>query len=204
MTPHRIPGAKWFGWIRNPTARIGVLTGVYLSAVAIVALFAANRMPFLEPFAELRNWTARVAFALAMTIPVFSHLRVSFRAFAGSVLGWGAVLAVGVWFGLSLDSIPQIRGWAGVITILMLVHFGFLTRNPVKMFFSALLGWSLFTVTYTVLGQIFVLLHSRFFSPLHLFIFGMILYGVMAGAGWIAQIAVSLREQRVNESHRSA
>lgn len=102
MTPSRLPLQRWFQWIANLTVRIGVLTGVYLSTVMVVAVMAANRVHFLEHFADIRNWTARIIFALVMLTPIVSFYRSPLRMLASSALGWAlftlAYAALGIPF----------------------------------------------------------------------------------------------------------
>ncbi len=141
MTPSRLPGYRWFSWIANLTVRIGVLTGVYLSTVMVIAVMAANRVHFLEPFADIRNWTARAAFALVMLTPVCSFY-----------------------------------------------------RSPVRMLASSTLGWALFTLAYAALGIPFERLHDRFFTPFHLFMLGMCIYGVTTVVAWLAGLAGLARD----------
>jgi hypothetical protein len=149
MTPHRLPGSRWFQWIQNQPARIGVLTGSYLTAVMVVSLLVANRMPFLEPFAEVRNWAARILFALVMAVPVFSF-----------------------------------------------------ARAPVKMFASSAMGWGILTLAYTLMGLWLELLYLRFFSPFHLFVLGMSIYGIAAVVSWVASLALDARAQPVAGTRR--
>ena len=102
MTPQRLPGSAWFAWLRNLTLRVGVLTGVYLSAVMIVALLAANRVHFLEDFAEIRNAVCSVLFALVVLVPIACFLRAPARLFLSGVTGWLLFALcywfVGIWF----------------------------------------------------------------------------------------------------------
>jgi hypothetical protein len=151
MTPHHLPGSRWFQWIQNLTVRVGVLTGVYLSAVMIIALLAANRMPLLEqaPVADIRNWVARGAFAMVMAIPA-------------------------------------------------LIFF----RHAVRLIAAAALGWTIFSLCYAVMGLIFVNLHLRFFTPFHLFVLGMCIYGVVAVGSWVASMAMEARTHAIAASRR--
>lgn len=75
MNPFPLPGARWLEWLRIPWLRIGVLTGIYLAAVMVGAVVAANRIPALEPYAFLRNAASAALFGLVLLVPV-----VKFRA----------------------------------------------------------------------------------------------------------------------------
>ena len=88
MTPTSVPGSQLFTWLRNTTLRIGVLTGVYLTLIMVFALLAANRAPFLEDFADIRNWFFRLLFAVAALIPMASFLRSPGRLFGAGITGW--------------------------------------------------------------------------------------------------------------------
>lgn len=88
MNPPSLPGSKWFRWLRNLTLRVGVFTGVYLTAVFVVWVLAANRLPFLERLALIRNLAAVAAFALVMLVPIGTFLRRPLRLFASGLLGW--------------------------------------------------------------------------------------------------------------------
>ncbi len=88
FTEHSLPGLAWFAWVRNQTLRIGVLTGVYLGAVMVIAVLSANRAPLLDDFAEIRNWVFRVLFVLIAAIPIGMFRRAPARLFACGVLAW--------------------------------------------------------------------------------------------------------------------
>jgi hypothetical protein len=88
MTPFRLPGQRIFEGIRNLIVRVGVLTGAYLCAVMVISVLAATQLHFLEPFAEIRNWSARGAFALIMVVPVLTFLRRPAHLLGASLLGW--------------------------------------------------------------------------------------------------------------------
>jgi len=68
--------------------RTGVLTGVYLAAVMGVGLLAANRLPALEPFADLRNWICRGVFLIFALVPVGTFFRAPWKLFLSGATGW--------------------------------------------------------------------------------------------------------------------
>lgn len=88
MPPTHLPGAAWLRWLRHRPLRIGVLTGIYLSAVMAVALFCANRIPSLEPYADLRNWVCNSLFVLVALVPVASFWRAPWALFTSATSGW--------------------------------------------------------------------------------------------------------------------
>lgn len=106
-----LPGSARLSWLGNPTLRVGVLTGVYLSTVMIVALLAANRVPFLEQFADIRNWVFRLLFVGVALIPVGCFLRSPARLFAAGVCAWFlfalSYRVMGVFFENLFSSIRQ-------------------------------------------------------------------------------------------------
>lgn len=93
MTPSLLPGARWFEWVRNFTLRVGVLTGLYLTAVMVISVLAATRVGFLEPFANIRNAVAYAAFIFFMLIPLGCFLRSPLKLIASAMCGW-AILSV--------------------------------------------------------------------------------------------------------------
>jgi hypothetical protein len=93
MTQTPLPGSRWFRWVHNFTLRVGVMTGLYLTAVMVATILVANRLPFLEHVAEIRNWTARGAFLFFLLIPMACFLRAPVRMFASGMCAW-AMLSV--------------------------------------------------------------------------------------------------------------
>lgn len=88
VTQSQLPGSQWLSAVRNPTARMALLTGIYLTAVMVISLFIANRAPFLEPFADLRNAASYVAFILVMLVPLGVFIRRPAHAFFASTGAW--------------------------------------------------------------------------------------------------------------------
>jgi hypothetical protein len=89
MSGHtQLPGSVWLRWVKNPPMRAGVLTGAYLAAVMGVGLLAANRLPALEPFADLRNWVCRGVFLIFALLPVGTFFRAPWRLFLSGATGW--------------------------------------------------------------------------------------------------------------------
>ncbi|HUK53780.1 MAG TPA: hypothetical protein VL099_10875 [Candidatus Binatia bacterium] len=68
--------------------RTGVLAGVYLTGVMVVALVAANRLPALEPFADLRNWICRGVFLIFALVPIGTFFRAPWKLFVSGASGW--------------------------------------------------------------------------------------------------------------------
>jgi hypothetical protein len=88
MAPTHLPGAAWLRWLKHRPLRMGVMTGIYLTAVMTVALLTANRLPELEPFADLRNWICSSLFVLVALIPVATFWRAPWYLFTSAASGW--------------------------------------------------------------------------------------------------------------------
>ncbi len=71
-----------------PAVRLGLVTGAGLIGVMIVALLAANRMPWLNRYAVERIWISYLAFAVVMALPVVCFLRAPRRMFVAGMIGW--------------------------------------------------------------------------------------------------------------------
>ena len=72
----------------SPAVRAGLYTGALLVLVMIVALIAANRMPWLESRALERNAACYSLFVLFMLIPVARFWNRPVRMFSAGVLAW--------------------------------------------------------------------------------------------------------------------
>lgn len=149
MNTPNLPGSKWLRHLRNFTMRVGILTGVYLTTVMVAAVLAANRLPFLEPVADVRNWTFRALFALVMVVPI-----------------------------------------------------GCFLRHPPQLFASGMVGWTLFTLAYVVMGFFFPNLHARLRTPFNIFMIGAVVYALVAVAAWVVGMAREARQQPVIASRR--
>jgi hypothetical protein len=83
-----LPGIAWLGWLKNLPLRIGVLTGVYLTTIMAVALIVANRVPYLDGFAGIRNRACFALFALVAIVPACSFLRRPWHLFISGLTAW--------------------------------------------------------------------------------------------------------------------
>lgn len=81
-----MPGYAALHVLRNASVRTGVYVGVCLSAVFCAWVIVANRVPFLERFALVRNLAAVAALGLLAAIPVLRFWRIP-----GNLLGSGLV-----------------------------------------------------------------------------------------------------------------
>jgi len=83
--------------LRSAAVRTGVYSGVFLSLIFALWLVIANRVPFLEPLAVIRNFIATSLLLAVASIPVFRFLRSPAEMLLSSVLAWGILtLAYGV------------------------------------------------------------------------------------------------------------
>jgi len=108
----------------------------------ILALLAANRMPWLSRFAVERIWISYAAFALVMALPPVCFL-----------------------------------------------------QAPRRMFICSMLGWSMFTVAYSIAGWFFFsnLFNRLNHDPLKVFVLGSFLYGVVAVGAWVCSLLAAAR-----------
>ncbi len=85
---NHLPGLAWLEWLRNMPLRVGVLTGMYLSTVMVLAVLAATRLKFLEHFADVRNGVVMAAFFFIALIPVVFFRRHAVDLFISCMTGW--------------------------------------------------------------------------------------------------------------------
>lgn len=88
-----MPGYASLQLVRNASVRTGIYVGVCLSLAFTGWVIVANRVPFLEPFALLRNVAAVALLCLLASIPVLRFWRMP-----GNLLGSGLV----AWFMFSV------------------------------------------------------------------------------------------------------
>lgn len=81
-----MPGYATLHVLRNASVRTGVYVGVCLSAILCAWVIVANRAPFLERFALVRNLAAVGVLGLLALIPVLRFWRIP-----GNLLGSGLV-----------------------------------------------------------------------------------------------------------------
>jgi len=88
MSGLRLPGAAWLAWLKNRPLRIGILSGCYLTAVMAGGLLAANRMPYFESLAMLRNAVCALLFFLFAVLPICAFLSSPWQMFVASITSW--------------------------------------------------------------------------------------------------------------------
>jgi cation transport ATPase len=105
-------------WMRSLEIRLGFITGAGLIAVMILALLAANRIPWLSHHDTARIWISYAAFALVMVLPVACFLRGPRRMFTCGMIGW-----------LLFTLAYSIAGWFFFSNL-----FNRLNHNPLEVF----------------------------------------------------------------------
>ena len=85
---NQLPGMRRFLWLRIPSLRTGVLTGIYLSCVFIAWLDVANRVSELDRFAGLRNLVAGAILIMVMGIPVLRFRHRPGKLFVAGLTAW--------------------------------------------------------------------------------------------------------------------
>lgn len=84
----KLPGIRWFSFLKNVALRTGIYAGVSLSFVFAAWLLIANRAPFLEPLALERNIIATALLALIACIPVLRFYRSPSQMLTSGLLAW--------------------------------------------------------------------------------------------------------------------
>lgn len=83
-----LPAYGWFHGLRNASVRTGVYVGVFLSAVLCGWIIVANRVPFFDRFALLRNLSAVALLGLIAVIPVLRFWRMPGNLLSSSLVAW--------------------------------------------------------------------------------------------------------------------
>jgi len=77
----------------HPVLKVGIGVGIGLSALATAWLLAANRVPFLDRFAFIRNIFALALAAGLLLVPVCRFCKSAGQLFLSGLIGW-AMLSV--------------------------------------------------------------------------------------------------------------
>jgi hypothetical protein len=78
----------WLQWLRIPSLRVGILTGIYLSCVFVTWVDVANRVSELEPYAELRNLVAGAVLIMVLAIPALRFRHQPGKLFVSGLTAW--------------------------------------------------------------------------------------------------------------------
>ena len=84
-----LPGYSNFRVLQNAAIRTGVYAGVCMSAVLVLWVIVANRVPLSEGFARERNLAAAVLIGFLALVPVLRFLRLPGNLLVSSLIAWG-------------------------------------------------------------------------------------------------------------------
>ena len=84
----KLPGYRWFQFLRNPSIRMGIYTGAALSLVFSAWVIVANRISVLEPFALARNIGAIAALCFFASLPTLRFFRSPGKMLVSGLVGW--------------------------------------------------------------------------------------------------------------------
>jgi len=82
------PGFRWFHFLKDPAARVGVYAGISLSVIFGAWLLIANRVLFLVPVAMERNIIAAALLGLFACIPLMRFYRSPNDLLLSGLLAW--------------------------------------------------------------------------------------------------------------------
>lgn len=84
----KLPGYRWFEFLRSTSIRMGIYTGVGLSLIFSAWVIIANRVPVLEPFALARNIGAIAALCFFASLPTLRFFRNPGEMLVCGLVGW--------------------------------------------------------------------------------------------------------------------
>lgn len=138
-----LPGWQWLGWLQHRPLRVGVLAGGYLTAVMVVSLMLANRVPALEAMAEARNAVSYAAFVLVAGLPVWTFRREPGSLFVAGVAAWGVFALMYGLMGIPFENL-----------------FVRLHKTPGNVFMLGAAVYGLVAVVAWVAGMVGALMHA--------------------------------------------
>jgi hypothetical protein len=106
----KLPGYRWFRFLKNPSLRTGIYSGLFLSLIFSGWILIANRAPFLEPFAMERNVAATVLMAFFASLPVMRFYRSPEELLVSGLLSWSLLTLTYQIFGLLFVLLEQYYG----------------------------------------------------------------------------------------------
>lgn len=120
------------------------------------------------------------------------HQNVAMRM--GIYTGVGLSITFSAWV-LVANRMPLLEPFArgrNLIAVAALCFFASLPtlrflRSPGDMLVSGLVGWTMLSLTYQILGMVFVLLEERY-SAFHVFVLGAVIYLICVTLSWIGTI----------------
>jgi hypothetical protein len=85
---HEPEGYPWLQVWHNTSVRTGIFTGASLSVIFCTWVIVANRVPFFDQFALLRNLAAVAVLCFLALIPILRFWRLPGHLLASSLVGW--------------------------------------------------------------------------------------------------------------------
>jgi hypothetical protein len=109
------------------------------------------------------------------------------------------------------NRVPALWPFAGVRNaatgIIMLLVLGIpvirFRQEPGRLFLAGLVAWTLLTMTYLAAELHYTLLESRV-GAFHIFVLGVVSYGIVAVSDWVFLMCAGCRHQYVGRSRESA
>lgn len=122
----------------------------------------------------------------------------------------GAYLTVILWVSLLLaNRVPLAEPFANLRNAFCFGAFALAAvlpltrlRSATRLFVCGIAAWLFFSVMYWLTGFVFVRLHARFYTPIHVFLLGAVLYGLAAVVVWVADMVRHARTQPIAASRR--
>ena len=101
-----------------------------------------------------------------------------------------------------LERLALERNIAAVIFLVLFASLPVLRfyRSPGDLLVSGLLAWTLLSITYRLLGMVFVLLEEKY-SAFHVFVLGAVVYLIFATLSWIGMIIWKVRSADISHPH---
>ena len=92
-----------------------------------------------------------------------------------------------------------------LFTLFMLIPVARFWNSPLKMFGSAMIGWTMFAVAYNIAGVVFQnLFDSVRHTPLMAFSEGAVVYGVSSVLSWVAGMVFHARRHPIAPGRKAA
>jgi hypothetical protein len=114
---------------------------------------------------------------------------------------------------VAANRIPRLERYAlernaisySLFVLFMLIPVARFWNSPLKMFGSAMIGWSMFVVVYDVAGTVFQnLFDSVRHTPLIALSEGAVVYGVLSVLFWVGGMVLHARSHRIAPSRKAA
>jgi hypothetical protein len=104
-----------------------------------------------------------------------------------------------------LEAFAGVRNLGGAVAMILLMAIPVLRfrLEPMRLFVSSLVAWTLLTATYRGAEMFFSLLESRL-GALHVFMLGAVSYGFVAVFEWVALICMEARSRHVAQTQVSS